>query len=733
MSLANTFDLRRLGAPTSTASAALQRGSGKRLLCISHVLPYPPRAGNEQRIHRLLRWLAGEGWDVLVVLCPAHVPSPQQLDDLTSAYPSLVVCLSDGTVLHHLPDRGLRLEVLRGRPIALDALWPAPPAHEPAAARLHALEGGFCPDALVRLVWHLDRTWRPDVVLAEYAFMTRPFPLLRPEVLKVVDTIDVFSSKAAKVERHGVTDGYGLSQTEEAGLLGRADVLIGIQPDESEMLAALVPGASVVTVGLDLPVAEVGLPTSEEPSVLLVGSDNPMNVRGLHDFVEHAWPLVRAEVPAATLRVVGRVGGSVDRSPDGVELLGVVDDLDAEYRRARVAINPAVAGTGLKVKTIEALSHLRPIVAWPAGVDGLDSTSRSLCRVARDWADFAGHVVDLATTAHGALVIEQHRPHLAGALSAEGVYRPLADALARTSGVATSATGPRRPAGSTRQRRVITLLARHGTDRYADALPALRARFAQQMPDVVHDVLVIDTDLPARSIHPDRAVELIGGSNASWEFSAWDDGIAHLGARLGAYDLVHLATSAFGQLHVRHLDRFDTSTLQLLGTDRVALGHIDRYQVPVTLLGETSQSWLRSSFVFVAPQVLRDLGSLVGIGDRSAFFSGDATRPFRPDAPLSASYRRNIVSWLTGEGTGQGVAWHSRFDLSPGTLAAFEDKTIAILNEQLLTNRLRASGCAVVDVTWLATVAAEGSLGTIPSWQEQLAGRDVDAVAWQQS
>ena len=83
--------------------------------------------------------------------------------------------------------------------------------------------------------------------------------------------------------------------------------------------------------------------------------------------------------------------------------------------------------------------------------------------------------------------------------------------------------------------------------------------------------------------------------------------------------------------------------------------------------------------------------------DGTAFFSGDPANPFRVDAPLDDEYRANILGWLVGEGTGQGVVWHSRFDLDQSALALFEAKTLAILNEHALTIRLRAQGCATVD------------------------------------
>jgi hypothetical protein len=172
--------------------------------------------------------------------------------------------------------------------------------------------------------------------------------------------------------------------------------------------------------------------------------------------------------------------------------------------------------------------------------------------------------------------------------------------------------------------------------------------------------------------------------------------------------------------------------LGLIRGRAAAVGHIDYYNEPVTVGDRSLRSWLRSSFVFLPPVELRLLGSLVSIDDPRPFFSGDPDSPFRDDAPLSPDYRQYIVSWLTGRGTGQGVEWHSRFELTRETLSLFEAKTMAILNEQMMSSRLRAQGSALVDATWLAARCArlrdDETLGAIPGWRQQITQRDVDAA-----
>lgn len=282
--------------------------------------------------------------------------------------------------------------------------------------------------------------------------------------------------------------------------------------------------------------------------------------------------------------------------------------------------------------------------------------------------------------------------------------------------------------------KILTLMVRHGTEKYKNAVDDIVDLFARQMQGVDWDLVVVDNTLPEGYCERlGKSQTLVGGSNAHREFSSWDSGIAYVSPRLATYDLVHLATEAFRTLYTRYLDRITAQTLELILGRGAAVGHIDYYNSPVLICARRSQAWLRSSFVFLPPAELSMLGSLVSIKTAAAFFSGDPSSPFRETAPLSENYRAYIQEWLTGEGTGQGVEWHSRFTLSPDTLSVFEDKATAILNEHLLSVRLRAQGCAMVDAIWLATRASTLSprqgLGVIPNWRDQLISRDTDAVA----
>lgn len=428
-SKARRIELRTISpASEESTSHRLIQGTGKRVLCVGHVMPYPPRAGNEYRIHRMLRWLSAEGYNVLVVISPLsnEMPSERQLAQAAAIYPQLIVCQHNGTILHNLPKDSKILDQLSGLKVReLAELLDETGGPDARADELLSTIRSFCPDALVETLIHLEQTFQPKALLAEYVFMTRAMPLLSPSVCKIVDTHDVFSTKAERLERHGVSDGLAMSESEEAQLMQHADVLIGIQARESQEIERLAPTSKVVTVGVDFDVKTPTLSRSSAPVVLLVGSRNPMNVQGLQDFLRYSWPFVRRAVPEAELRVVGDVGAGVDDPPEGVCILGRVDSLDEQYANAWIVINPTIAGTGLKVKTVEALSHLRSVVTFPAGVDGVGEVASQYCRVVTDWYGFAREVALALEQPPEISELESCNRVLSDYLSARVVYAPL--------------------------------------------------------------------------------------------------------------------------------------------------------------------------------------------------------------------------------------------------------------------------------------------------------------------
>ncbi len=377
--------------------------------------------------------------------------------------------------------------------------------------------------------------------------------------------------------------------------------------------------------------------------------------------------------------------------------------------------------------SLEAIGHLRRLYASGAQYLAFPWTSRW-------WLD---HYAELAKHLNGAhRLIASHdgvcvlyELHESAVFDASTLVRE-PDSEVAASVATTDLLQLRLPAAPSRMR-LLTILARFGTEQYPRAEQDIADIFARQLPTVDRTVVIVDNALPRDVIEERDGHVLIGGDNSTREFSAFDRALAFVGSEIWSYDVVHFATSAFNTLYVAYLERFDTTLIEAIAGRAVCVGHIDCYNDPIELQTYRSQHWIRTGFFMLPPAEVKALGRFVLVPDDRRFFSGDPGEPFRAGAPISDRYREYITQWLTRGEIGQGVEWHSRFALTKETLPAFEQKARTILNEHLLGIRLRALGCPLVDVTWLSAQLRHKSPAEIDwgtSWREQIAHRDRDAI-----
>jgi glycosyltransferase involved in cell wall biosynthesis len=108
-------------------------------------------------------------------------------------------------------------------------------------------------------------------------------------------------------------------------------------------------------------------------TVLFVGSDHPPNIKAVKHLSSIAEQLAIGSVDAE-FEVVGTVCNAFD--PDDihstVNLQGFVDDLDAYYAAADVAVNPITEGAGSNVKLAEYFARGLPVISTEFGTRGYD-------------------------------------------------------------------------------------------------------------------------------------------------------------------------------------------------------------------------------------------------------------------------------------------------------------------------------------------------------------------------
>ena len=266
---------------------------------------------------------------------------------------------------------------------------PPEPAAEPRFPGCWGLDD-WCPDPLVEQVAAAWRAGRHDAVVVNYVWLSRVLEGVSG-VLRVIDTHDLFGDRHLVARAQGLDPSWFFtSPAEEARGLARADLVLAIQEEEATALRARLPagGASpVLTLGHMPPLAFLQMVPRAAPRAEFgfLGSGNPWNaasVRALDAAIagsggpDLAWLLAGRVLRRRDLRLATRP-----------LLLDPLPEVAAFYRAVDCVLNPMTGGTGLKIKTVEALAHGNPVLGTRDAFAGLPAT-----HPAHQAADAAGVV-----------------------------------------------------------------------------------------------------------------------------------------------------------------------------------------------------------------------------------------------------------------------------------------------------------------------------------------------------
>jgi len=116
-------------------------------------------------------------------------------------------------------------------------------------------------------------------------------------------------------------------------------------------------------------------PVSEENVIVFSGNlEYEPNISAVRFFRAQVWPLLRERWPELRWRLIGRNPHAVVqyvRGDERIELTGPVADAVVELAKARVVVVPLLAGSGTRVKILEAWAAGRAVVSTTVGAEGL--------------------------------------------------------------------------------------------------------------------------------------------------------------------------------------------------------------------------------------------------------------------------------------------------------------------------------------------------------------------------
>lgn len=350
----------------------------KKILMISDTIILPLERGNRKRVYNLVNMMRAHGCEVDFLFLATY---PEEDPALTEEFIGKEHFL-------RFENRKRSLPVFLKRKVrkVLELL------HIPGLFKYFNVDEKISPQ-IGSFMENLFKERHYDVVWAEYVYTSKALCFVPEGVTKVIDTVNAFTFKRQMYEAVGYRNyEFALTKKEEARGLARADWVVAIQEEEEKFFRSIVPEqVRTCTIGENMPVSEPYV--ADTDTILFLGSYYVVNREGVRHFIDKILPILKQSGVPYHVKIAGTICRHIPDSEE-YEKLGVIDDIDVAYQEARLVINPVHVGTGLNIKTIEAVSKAKPLVSYSVGVRGL-AAERPFAYVADDDETYARAILTL--------------------------------------------------------------------------------------------------------------------------------------------------------------------------------------------------------------------------------------------------------------------------------------------------------------------------------------------------
>jgi len=167
---------------------------------------------------------------------------------------------------------------------------------------------------------------------------------------------------------------HAITRELEEQWLPRFTHLLAASPDDAQELRAISPRANVIVYPNSIPFVQQPRSHPEEVIVFSGNLEYHPNVAAVRYFHDAIWPGLRERWPRLVWRLIGKNPQGVAKivaGDDRIQLVGPVTDAVMELARAQAAIVPLLAGSGTRIKIIEAWAAGLPVVSTTLGAEGL--------------------------------------------------------------------------------------------------------------------------------------------------------------------------------------------------------------------------------------------------------------------------------------------------------------------------------------------------------------------------
>jgi glycosyltransferase involved in cell wall biosynthesis len=180
--------------------------------------------------------------------------------------------------------------------------------------------------------------------------------------------------------------------------LPQFDDILATSQSDAALVGAIVPGARVSVYPNALPYVAPP-PRAERQEIVFSGNlEYRPNIQAVLFFHGKVWPALQSRWPELRWKILSRNPGPMRKlaaQDPNIELTGFVDDAIAVLAQSQVAIVPVLAGSGTRIKILEAWAARTPVVSTTLGAEGLECRDREHLLLADDAESFTTAVSEL--------------------------------------------------------------------------------------------------------------------------------------------------------------------------------------------------------------------------------------------------------------------------------------------------------------------------------------------------
>jgi polysaccharide biosynthesis protein PslH len=364
-----------------------------RILVLQHLLPAPLDSGAKIRSYCTLRALASRH-DLMMLSYVRTEDERRHMSELQEAFGRLELVHLDRSKARNVRDALSSL--VRGRSFIISRDF-----REDMLRAFRKVVEDFEPDVV-----HVDHLQMAQFVGSDLGCAT----VLDQHNVESTIIRRIAETSRSPLERIYAGIEWPKLQRFELEACGKRDLVLTVSEEDKAELQRQEPSLQnieALPIGIDTDYFGVVERNPDSKNILFLGTMYwPPNVDCVHYFCREILPIVRKSVPDCGFTIAGqRPGKSVVAlgSDPAVTVTGYVDDVRELASDCGAFVVPLQAGSGVRVKILNAMSMGLPVVSTSVGAEGIEAVPDEHLLIADNPEDFAAAVVrvlsdtDLAT------------------------------------------------------------------------------------------------------------------------------------------------------------------------------------------------------------------------------------------------------------------------------------------------------------------------------------------------